>query len=126
MNFIRNNMFAVVVFALIIAGLAGYELYFAPPPSGDALSSGSSGPVSGSQLLASLSNLQSVTLDPSVFSDPIFVSLVDYGISIPHEPVGRPNPFAPLSSGPGAAAGNAGVGASTVQTKAASSSSQSH
>ena len=36
-------------------------------------------------------------LDPAIFKDPAYKSLVDYSITIPEENVGRQNPFAPLS-----------------------------
>ncbi len=45
------------------------------------------------QLLASLSNLQSVTLNNAIFSNPVFQSLTDFGVVIPPENVGRRNPF---------------------------------
>ena len=49
-------------------------------------------------LVATLLELRSVTLDGTIFSDPVFKSLKDFGSQIIPEPVGRPNPFAPLSS----------------------------
>lgn len=48
-------------------------------------------------LVATLLQLRTVTLDGTIFSDPAFQSLLDYGIDIVPEPVGRANPFAPLS-----------------------------
>ncbi|OGG47951.1 hypothetical protein A3D66_01375 [Candidatus Kaiserbacteria bacterium RIFCSPHIGHO2_02_FULL_50_9] len=50
----------------------------------------------GEDLVALLLQLQSIRLDPTVFNDPAFRSLRDFGQPIPDEPVGRPNPFAPL------------------------------
>lgn len=47
-------------------------------------------------LVATLLQLRTVTLDGTIFSDPAFQSLLDYGIEIVPEPVGRTNPFAPL------------------------------
>ena len=47
-------------------------------------------------LVATLLQLKAVSLDGTIFSDPAFQSLVDYGIEIVPEPVGRANPFAPL------------------------------
>ncbi len=48
------------------------------------------------QFLDNLSNLKAVTLDDSIFSDPAFVSLTDFGLKLVPEPKGRDNPFAPL------------------------------
>jgi hypothetical protein len=47
-------------------------------------------------LVATLLQLRAIGLDGTIFSDPAFQSLVDYGIEIVPEPVGRENPFAPL------------------------------
>ncbi len=47
-------------------------------------------------LVATLLQLRDVSLDGTIFTDPAFQSLVDYGIEIVPEPVGRSNPFAPL------------------------------
>lgn len=50
-------------------------------------------------LVATLLQLRTVTLEGSIFGDPAFQSLQDFGSQIIPEPVGRPNPFAPLNSG---------------------------
>lgn len=55
-------------------------------------------------IVATLIELRSVALDGSIFSDLVFQSLTDFGSQIVPEPVGRTNPFAPLS----------GTGTSTV------------
>ncbi len=47
------------------------------------------------ELLMMLGSLHSLTLDPSIFSDPLFTSLSDFGVTIPSQPTGRRNPFAP-------------------------------
>ena len=60
-------------------------------------------------LVATLLELRSVSLDGAVFSDPIFRSLKDFGSEIIPEPVGRPNPFAPLPGAPAAAGAAAGA-----------------
>ena len=60
-------------------------------------SSADSGAASVSkELLVTLTNLRTIRLDDSIFSDPSFISLADYGVTIPPQPVGRRNPFAPL------------------------------
>ena len=51
-------------------------------------------------LVATLLQLRAVTLDGTIFTDPAFQSLLDYGIEIVPEPVGRENPFAPLPGKP--------------------------
>ena len=51
---------------------------------------------SDSELVSTLIQLRAVTLSGTIFSDPVFMSLKDFGVQILPEPVGRPNPFAPL------------------------------
>jgi hypothetical protein len=54
-----------------------------------------SGP--GAQIVQTLLSLQAVSLDGTIFSDPAFASLQDLTTAIVPEPVGRPDPFAPIS-----------------------------
>ncbi|MDP3646433.1 MAG: hypothetical protein Q8R25_05080 [bacterium] len=49
------------------------------------------------ELVATLLALRTVTLSGSIFTDPVFMSLQDFGVEIISEPVGRENPFAPLA-----------------------------
>ncbi len=49
-------------------------------------------------LVATLLALRAVRLDASLFTDPSFASLKDFSVEIVPEPVGRPNPFAPLNA----------------------------
>lgn len=54
------------------------------------------------QLVATLLSLRAVTLSGTIFTDPAFQSLKDFSTAITPEPIGRPNPFAPLSADAGA------------------------
>ena len=57
-------------------------------------------PVAGSvdpTLVSTLLTVSAVNLDGTIFTEPAFTSLQDYSTPIIDEPVGRPNPFAPLS-----------------------------
>ncbi len=49
------------------------------------------------ELVSTLLALRSVKLDGTIFSEPAFAGLKDFSTQIIPEPVGRPNPFAPLS-----------------------------
>lgn len=60
-----------------------------------------------SDIVATLLALRSVSLDSSIFSDPSFTILRDFGTQILPEPVGRPNPFAPISATATSSAGSA-------------------
>lgn len=48
------------------------------------------------EILATLGNLRTIKLDNSIFSDPLFISLSDFGVNIPPAAAGRRNPFAPV------------------------------
>lgn len=50
----------------------------------------------GRAILALLNDLKNIRLDESFFADTIFVSLIDWSVSLEPEPKGRPNPFAPI------------------------------
>jgi len=50
-------------------------------------------------LVDTLLQLRAVSLSGTIFSDPSFARLIDFGTQIIPEPVGRPNPFAPYVPG---------------------------
>ncbi|MDE2071275.1 MAG: hypothetical protein KGI70_00890 [Patescibacteria group bacterium] len=90
----RTGLLAVVlVLCLVIA-----YLFYMGGPSTPALSTvDTSSPVS-SDLLAVLGSLHTIQLDQTIFTNPVFVSLSDFGVTIPPENVGRRNPFAPVGA----------------------------
>ena len=96
-NFILSHKIIVVVVALLIAVLVWMGL-----SSGSSSSSlltsevVTEGP--DKDLVATLLALRAVKLDGSLFSDAGFTTLKDFSTQIVPEPVGRPNPFAPLNS----------------------------
>lgn len=52
------------------------------------------------ELVDTLLQLRAVSLSGTIFLDPSFMILRDFGTQIVPEPVGRPNPFLPLTSRP--------------------------
>lgn len=48
------------------------------------------------RITATIYRIDRLKLDPSVLSSPAYLSLVDRSQPIPEEPIGRPDPFAPL------------------------------
>lgn len=50
------------------------------------------------EILSTLLELRGITLDGAILTDPSFRSLQDYSTEIVSEPIGRRNPFAPLST----------------------------
>lgn len=58
----------------------------------------------GAQVLSLLNTLNGIRLDSKIFSDPNFLSLQDWSVSIAQQEVGRPNPYLPVSGVVGAVA----------------------
>lgn len=99
-----TSVLSVVGIGIVVAGAIWYGM-----SQGSGSSSGSliaNQPVATSaderELVETLLALRSVTLDGSIFTQPAFMSLKDFGTQIVPEPAGRPNPFAPLGGGGGA------------------------
>lgn len=52
--------------------------------------------VADRDLVETLLTLRAISLSGNIFNDPAFKTLQDFGTNIIPEPVGRPNPFAPI------------------------------
>ncbi len=103
MSWIRQNK---LVFALIIVVLTGGIWYGlssgneAPPllattsPEGETVQQQNT----DQEIIGTLLALRAVTLTGSIFNDASFRSLQDFGTTLVPEPIGRQNPFAPLST----------------------------
>ena len=103
MEFLSRHKITILL-AIVVAGAAWWGL--------SSFSSSSSSPSSllttegvdstlspqDQTLVATLLQLRSVTLDSAIFSEPSFTALQDFSTPIVAEPVGRPDPFAPLTS----------------------------
>jgi hypothetical protein len=50
----------------------------------------------GNQITQALTQIEQISLNTSIFDDEIYKSLKDRSQQISDEPIGRPNPFAPL------------------------------
>ena len=97
MQFIKANKLYIglVILAVLLWWL--YMTFFSGGPQSSTLltSTEASSPLS-QEVLTTLSSLTVIRLDPSIFTDPVFTSLTDYGVQIPPGNVGRRNPFAPI------------------------------
>lgn len=85
--------------ALVAVLFLGYYLWSGAGSDTPLLSDSQGASPLSQELLATLSKLHTIKLDPAVFSDPVFVSLTDFGVTIPPEASGRRNPFAPIGVG---------------------------
>jgi hypothetical protein len=98
MAWIRNNLIAILLITVCVAGVFLYKSYFSQGTA--ALVTSSDVDSMSNEMLQALSRLKSISFDPELFNDSTFVSLVDFGTQIQPQPVGRPNPFAPIGGRP--------------------------
>ncbi|MBI5005124.1 MAG: hypothetical protein HZC03_00765 [Candidatus Lloydbacteria bacterium] len=104
-SFLKNSIVIIGAALLIWVGYVTFFQKNTSPNSNTGLASenvltgDSPQAQSGREILALLLNLKSLKLDASIFSDPSFQSLADFGQNIPARPHGRGNPFAPIGTG---------------------------
>ena len=101
MNSLFEHIDKKVVSLILIGGLilVGASFYFLQQPTVEpgAVTRIDASPLDemlGRDLLNVLIQLKSTKLDTSIFSDPVFKSLRDFGVEIAPQPIGRHNPFA--------------------------------
>lgn len=102
MEMLKHNKIVIIVLALLVGTGAWYGLSGNSGTGSLLVTEDFTTPAgeSDKDLVATLLQLRSVSLEGTIFSDPSFQSLQDFGSQIIPEPVGRPNPFAPLFFGP--------------------------
>ena len=93
-------LLSIIGLALIVgAGYFGVAQYVSVAHGQSSLlvANQSSGSMSadGTQVLALLSRLQAIKLDGKIFSNPNFLTLQDWSVSIAPQNVGRQNPYLP-------------------------------
>lgn len=93
-----QNKLAIIGIVVVLAGSVWYVLSSGSAPQEGLVTESFVSPASEAErdLVATLLALRAVKLEGSVFSNPVFQSLKDFGSTIVPEPVGRENPFAPL------------------------------
>lgn len=99
MEFIKKNMVLIGGATVVFLGIVVYLNFFAGKSTDTLLttSAEAESPVS-KDLLVTLSNLHTIKLDTTIFTSSMFESLINFGVTIPPENVGRPNPFLPVDA----------------------------
>ncbi len=96
MQFLKQNkLLSLGGLVVLLAALMYFMFVAGDAPEGAVVSQSESDSVSR-ELIVTLSNLNTIKLDDSIFTDAVFVSLSDFGVQIPPQNVGRRNPFAPI------------------------------
>lgn len=103
MSFLKSNLKNILILTAILAGSFYLYSYFFSDveESSEVLSVTSNSDSSsnlGGDLLVILSDLKTINLDQSIFSDPAFQGLKNFRVELGVEPIGRNNPFAPIKS----------------------------
>jgi hypothetical protein len=105
MSFLSQNKLVVIVGLLVVVGIGWYMLSGSSAPAPTLTTTSAQGTSKAdSDLVSSLLSLRAVKLDGTIFSDPAFVNLKDFSTQIVPEPIGRTDPFAPLSAPPSTSA----------------------
>lgn len=101
LDYLKENKGLAAIVIIVVLGVAGYFAYRSSDNTALLSSTGMATPTSqiSRELLLTIGDLKTITLDNSIFADAAFMSLVDFRVDIPLQPVGRDNPFAPLSGG---------------------------
>jgi quinol-cytochrome oxidoreductase complex cytochrome b subunit len=99
-DFLKSNGILLGAAALAVVGAVVYFGFFGGASgSGSLLTSPDEGssPVSN-ELLQRLSSLHTIKLDNTIFTNPVYISLISFRVVIPPQPIGRSNPFAPIGN----------------------------
>ena len=97
LTFIKENKLFVAIALLAVCG-GGYYFFTQKTGSTDLVTTTDSSAVpEAEEILQKLSTLQEIQLDESVFRDPVYLSLSDFGVVLTPEPIGRRNPFLPIT-----------------------------
>jgi len=94
-----------IALILIVVVSLGLFFYYRGTPTDSSISSlvttstteSIAAQASANRVLILLNTISSLKIDGSIFKTPTYNSLVDYTITIPELPVGRPNPFSPVA-----------------------------
>ena len=94
MDILKNKFVVGGVGAVLVLTLA-YYLWTSAGNSALLTTNDGTSPLS-QEILTTLGQLHTIRLDPAIFTDPVFASLTDFGVTIPPQNAGRRNPFAPV------------------------------
>lgn len=117
LSFLTSRKVIVVIVSLVVAGLAWYGLSSGSPATSLLDTQAVADHKIDQDLVDTLLALRSVKLDGVILTEPAFKGLKDFSTQIIAEPIGRPNPFAPLSGAVTAASTTKGAQIFSAPTK---------
>jgi len=89
-----NTLFLIIATVLVIGGL--YWYFFTGTTVEQSLSAGAVPNRAQAQFETLIGQLEPITFDLTILSDPRFAVLVDLSTPVDPEPAGRTDPFAPI------------------------------
>lgn len=117
----------IIIILLLIVLFIVYAIFIKPDPTEKALIEGKASStntisqenaqVLAGQISQALLRIEQISLDRSIFTNEVYLTLKDRSQPIESEPIGRPNPFAPI--------GNISSIKSTVRSMSTSTTSTS-
>lgn len=91
----------IIIAAIIGIALIAYS-FLRPDPTAESLlettQRQSSAQVLGDEITSAINQINSLKLERGVLDDPVVKNLIDHSKPIIPEPIGRENPFAPITS----------------------------
>ncbi len=101
MAIFQNKLVILILGGVVVAGVVWYS-FLRDRGTGELLQTTdlTQATEADADIVNTLLELRAVSLSGTIFTDPAFLRLKDFGSQIVPEPVGRPNPFAPLSGTP--------------------------
>lgn len=97
MAILQNKVIILVVGGILVAGIVWYSFLRDDNTALLETQDLTESSAVDSDIVNTLLELRSVSLSGTILSDPAFQALRDFSTPITPEPVGRPNPFAPLN-----------------------------
>ena len=94
--FFSQHKIIITIIAIVILGVGWYGLFGSSGEAPVLVSGTSAAADPGAEVVRTLAQMHSISLSGTIFSDPAFRQLKDFGTQIVPEPVGRSNPFAPI------------------------------
>lgn len=95
-----NTIFLVVAGIAVLAGLYWY-FFTGSPPQAPLSATPASQNQAQAQFEVLIGQLEPISFDLAILSDPRFTALVDLSTPVAPEPVSRADPFAPIGAAPG-------------------------
>lgn len=91
----KSNTITIIIAALVVAAGA-YWYFFTGTGNEPPLTAGTANNQEQSRFQTLVSELQSISFNTGIFSEPSFMALVDLATPVAPETVGRLDPFAPV------------------------------